>query len=100
MYDLSGALINSISVANPLNMFTQGVGIVTNGLPGAYNAMKEQQVGDLTKELGITPPSAGIIAHIPPSETGIPDTRQIPIVKEVVNGFHGVEVYKKTFFTV
>jgi hypothetical protein len=89
-FELSQGLINVIAVAEPMNTMPQAVGLVTNGLPKAYAELKKQQITDLAKELGITPRNADIVAHIPPSTK--PDTRQIPILKEVVNGFHGQEV--------
>ena len=95
-FDPSTALVSSISLALPLNTLPQGVGIVTNGLPTVYDAMKREQTEDLAKELGVKPRNVNIVAHIPTSETGLPDTRQIPILKEVINGFHGLEV-SKTF---
>jgi hypothetical protein len=91
-FDLNGALVNTIALAEPLNTMSQAVGLVTNGLPKAYAETKKQQIEELSKELGIVPRNADIVAHIPPGTR--PDARQIPILKEIVNGFHGNHVTK------
>lgn len=94
MYNPENAFINNISLADPLNTLPQGVGIVTNGLPSAYAKLREEQTEDLIKELGVKPRNTNIIAHIPSNtEPGAkPDAKQIPVLKEVINGYHGVEV--------
>ncbi len=91
-FDMDAVLINSVMLAEPLNTTTQSVGIRTSTLPFVYAEMKAKQSEDLAFELGVDPLHPDVVAHIPVGET--PDMRQIPVLKEVVNGFHSSEVCK------
>ena len=88
-YDIDACLVNSVTLHTPKSSLVFGVGIGSNVLPEAYKEIREKQVADLTKELGVKPSNIHIIAHIPPRSE---DARQIPILKESVNAFHGSEV--------
>jgi len=89
-YDLHGVLINSVTLKMPHNTLSQSVGIKTSTLPPVYRQLKRSQTEDLAAELGLEMGDPDIVAHIPVSDK--PDERPIPILQEVVNGFHATEV--------
>jgi hypothetical protein len=89
-YDLHHVIINSVSLVMPHNSMSQSVGIKTSTLPPVYASLKRRQTEDLAADLKLEMGDPDIVAHIPVSDK--PDHRPIPILVEVVNGFHAGEV--------
>ncbi len=88
-YDIDACLVNTMVLAEPKSTMLFGVGIGSNVLPEAYKEIRDQQVADLQRELGVKPSSIHIVAHIPANSK---DPRNIPILKEVANAFNAAEV--------
>ncbi len=88
-YDIDACLVNTMVLAEPKSSMLFGVGVGSNVLPEAYKEIRDQQVADLQKELGVKPSSIHIVAHIPANSK---DPRNIPILKEVANAFNATEV--------
>jgi hypothetical protein len=89
-HDLDTVLINSVSLADPLNTMSQSIGIVTSTLPAVYAQLKRRQTEELAEELGVPIIHPDVVAHIPVGDK--PDSESIPILKEVVNGYHASAV--------
>lgn len=101
-FDVDGVLVNSMGIMEPDNSIPMAVGVYTNGIPDAYNELKQKQVEELGEKLGIKLPSNHIYAQIPSNCGGSKNDeaqfaqmlrdRSIPLLNEVVNGYHGEEV--------
>ena len=92
-FDIDAVLVNTMVLAEPRSTMLFGVGIGSNVLPEAYKEIRDQQVADLQRELGVKPSSIHIVAHIPANSK---DPRNIPILKEVANAFNA-EAVARTF---
>lgn len=94
-YDPTNAFMTSISLARPLNTLPFEIGIGTNGIPAAYEEERQENIKELSKAFGQKPRNTSITAHVPSSAPNAePDERSIPLLKSVVNSYHGEEVVK------
>lgn len=98
MYDMENVIINSIMIDSPSNTLPVGVGINTNGIPKAFEKIRDKQAEDLRADLGLKPTEEGkavkhIIAHIPARSN---DSKRIPLLKPGTNSWHGEEL-SRTF---
>lgn len=101
-FDVDAVLVNSMGIMEPDNSIPFAVGIYTNGIPDAYNELKQKQVAELGEKLGIKLPANHIYAQIPTNCGGPKNDeaqfaqmlrdRSIPLLNEVINGYHGEEV--------
>lgn len=101
-FDVDAVLVNAMGIAEPDNTIPFAVGVYTNGIPEAYGELKQKQVQELSEKLGIPLPANHIYAQIPTNCGGPKNDearfaqmlrdRSIPLLNEVINGYHGEEV--------